>query len=491
MDSMFTYVAAQNLGPTKTSRIFYIWSMSIATAYNWVTKTTPYTTAVDGWSWTTTYPLSTSDFVAVWMTQALTIIMPALIPGYNSAQLVTQEQSLNGWTQFEYTTQINYVRTAGNFTTWQAAWQTWFQARTNDGSVAAAAPPATNLLPNGSTSLNPAVCQDITAYPNPTLWTPLRLSGVLKNYYTRLWEDVTPVGLTATDETHIKALVAPYFSTTNAQRLAELEDVIQMTASLGIPGIDSDAHKMQAEFWAGSPYTISPPGMFMWLIKQYFVSTSLYSRDTVIYSLLDLAIQLFEVGRMVWGIKLQYQEARPIQDIRRIYATGTLGSWRTTVDLSGNLLPAADISGCLWMPYQVANFVTPPFPDFVSGHSSYSKIFALVMTDWFGPTIPSTAPVTVTNLQLFSAMFLPTDTQPFGTFVVPAGRSEVQPGLVPAAPVTITFNTWAAMAESAGISRQWGGIHAMSAHLGGVATANAVHSLLRTKSRTVARRKMA
>ena len=143
------------------------------------------------------------------------------------------------------------------------------------------------------------------------------------------------------------------------------------------------------------------------------------------------------------------------------------------------------------MPYQVANFVTPPFPDFVSGHSSYSKIFALVMTDWFGPTIPSTAPVTVTNLQLFSAMFLPTDTQPFGTFVVPAGRSEVQPGVVPAAPVTITFNTWAAMAESAGISRQWGGIHAMSAHLGGVATANAVHSLLRTKSLAVARRKMA
>jgi len=487
---MFTYVAAQNLGPTKTSRLFYIWSMSIATAYNWVTGTTPYKTTTDGWSWTTTYPLTTSDFVGVWMTQALTLIMPALIPGYNSALLVTQEQSLNGWTQFEHTTQINYVRTAGNFTTWQTAWQRWFTARTNDGSVAAAAPPATSLLPNGGISLNPTVCQDITAYPNPMSWTPLRIAGVLKNYYSRLWEDVTPVGLTPMDEISIKALVAPYFPSNNADRVAELEDVVQKTASLGIPGVDSDAHKMQAEFWAGSPYTISPPGMFMWLIKQYFVSTSLYSRDTIVYSILDLAIQLFEVGRMVWGIKLQYQEARPIQDIRRIYANQRVGSWRTTADLSGNLRPAADISGCLWMPYQVANFVTPAFPDFVSGHSSYSKIFALVMTDWFGPTIPSTSPVTITNFQLFSPMFPATDRQSFGTFVIPAGRSEIQPGIVPAAPVTLRFTTWADMAESAGLSRQWGGIHARSAHVGGVATANAVHSLLRMKSRAVARRKM-
>jgi len=492
MDSMFTYVAAQNLGPTKTSRLFYIWSMSIATAYNWVTGTTPYTTiTTDGWAWTTTYPLSTSDFVAVWMTQALTVILPALIPGYNSAQLVTQEQSMNGWTQFEHTTQINYVRTAGNFTTWQAAWQTWFTTRTNDGSVAAAVPPATSLLPNGGISLNPTVCQDITAYPNPMAWTPLRIAGVLKNYYTRLWEDVTPVGLTATDEINIKALVAPYFPSTETQRIAELADLVQKTASLGLPGVDSDAHKIQAEFWAGSPYTISPPGMFMWLLKQYFVAYNVYNRSTFIYSALDMAIQLFEVGRMVWGIKLQYQEARPIQDIRRIYATQRLGSWNTTRDLSGNLLPAADISGCLWMPYQVLNFVTPPFPDFVSGHSSYSKIFALVMTDWFGPTIPSTPPVLMTNLNKFSPMFLPTDTQPFGTFVVPAGRSEIQPGLVPAAPVFITFTTWAAMAESAGISRQWGGIHAQSAHVGGVVTATAVHAILRTHSLSIAMRKTA
>jgi len=489
MDSMFTYVAAQNLGPTKTSRLFYIWSMSIATAYNWVTGTTPYRTATtDGWLWTTTYSLSTCTFVSTWMTQALTVIMPALIPGYNAAQLVAQEKALQGWTQLEQTTQINYVRTAANFTAWQAAWQTWFQARGNDGSVAAAVAPTAAELPNGAISLDPTVRQTITAYPNPTKWTPLRLTGVVKNYYTRLWETVTSVGLTAVDDMVAKAAATPYFPGTEDQRNAELEDVVAKTASLGIPGTTSDEHKMQAEFWAGGPYTISPPGMFMWLLKQFFIANNIYDRATFIYSALDLAIQLFEVGRVVWGLKLQYQQARPIQDIRRLYATATVGSWRTTADLSGTLLPAVDISGALWLLYQAANFVTPPFPDFVSGHSSFSQIFALVMTDWFGPAIPATAPTLMTNLNKFSGMFPATDTQPYGTFVIGAGRSEIQSGLVPAAPVTITFKTWADVATSAGISRQWGGIHAQSAHLGGLAAARAVHAALRAKSATIAKR---
>ena len=492
MDAMFTYVAAQNLGPTKTSRHMYMWAMSVATAYNWVTKTTPYkTTTTDGWLWTTTHPLSTCTFVGTWMTQALAVIMPALITGYDTAQLTTLEKTLQGWTQFEQTTQINYVRTAGNFTAWQASWETWLTARTNDGSVAASVAPTAAQLPNGSTSLDPAVSQDFTnttTYPNPTKWTPLRLVGVVKNYYSRLWETVTSVGLTAVDDAAAKAAAAPYFLGTDEEKIPELADVVAKTASLGIPGTDSDEHKIQAEFWAGGPYTVSPPGMFMWFLKQYFVANNVYDRATFVYSALDLAIHLFEIGRIVWGLKLQYQEARPIQTIRRLYATETVGSWRTTADLSGTLLPAADISGALWTPYQALNFVTPPFPDFVSGHSSFSQVFSLVMTDWFGANIPATAPTLMTNLNKFSGMFSATDTQPFGTFVVGAGRSEIQSGLVPATPVTITFRTWSEIATSAGISRQWGGIHAQSAHLGGQAAATAVHSILRTKSLATAKR---
>jgi hypothetical protein len=491
MDSVFSYAATNSYAPTVTSRLMYLWSMSVATAYNWVTGTSPYTTKTDGWTWSTTHLLPNQDFATVWMTQCLTVIMPSLIPTYNPLTLVTEERTIRGWTQFEQTTQVNYVRTAGNFTAWETAWRAWFVTRTNDGSVAAAVAPTDDLLPNGSIRLNPAATQNITAYPNPQKWTPLILLTKTKNYATRLWETVTPVELSAENETAIKATVAAYFPTTTDQRNAELQEVVDMTTSLGVPGTLSDAHKIQAEFWAGGPYTITPPGMFMWLLKQYFITNNVYDRNTFIYSALDLAIQLFEVGRVVWGIKLQYQQARPIQDIRRIYANRNVGSWRRVLDPSGNFVKPVDISGNRWMPYQEANFVTPPFPDFVSGHSSFSQIFALVMTDWFGPTIPTTAPALMTDLNRFSPMFPTTDTQPYGTFVISSGSSKVEPGLVPAAPVTLQFNTWSEIAESAGISRQWGGIHAMSAHLGGVATANAVHSILHSKSRTLARRKMA
>ena len=93
MDSALSYAAMNNFGPTVTSRFMYIWSMSIATAYNWVTGSSPYTGITDGWAWSTTYTLPNQDFVSVWMTQCLVTIMPTLIPAYNPTILVTQERT--------------------------------------------------------------------------------------------------------------------------------------------------------------------------------------------------------------------------------------------------------------------------------------------------------------------------------------------------------------------------------------------------------------
>ena len=66
----------------------------------------------------------------------------------------------------------------------------------------------------------------------------------------------------------------------------------------------------------------------------------------------------------------------------------------------------------------------------------------------------------------------------FGTFVFGVGASLIQSGVVPAAPVTLSWSSWDEMAESAGISRKYGGIHATSAHTGSVAAANVLHTVL-------------
>jgi hypothetical protein len=162
-------------------------------------------------------------------------------------------------------------------------------------------------------------------------------------------------------------------------------------------------------------------------------------------------------------------QARPIQEIRRWYRGQTLTGY-----------DGQPVAGELWVPYQETNFVTPPFADFPSGHSAFSQSFALVMTDWFGPEIPTSTPVTQKDLFLLSPAFAMVQTNAFGTFVFPVGASQIQSG-VPATPVELTWSTWQDMANSAGLSRKYGGIHATSAHTGSQALANALHAILQER----------
>jgi hypothetical protein len=61
-------------------------------------------------------------------------------------------------------------------------------------------------------------------------------------------------------------------------------------------------------------------------------------------------------------------------------------TWQGAVDGTAPFMDPADISGVdwitadTWMPYQLSSFVTPPFPGYVSGHSTFSRSAAEVMT---------------------------------------------------------------------------------------------------------------
>ena len=160
---------------------------------------------------------------------------------------------------------------------------------------------------------------------------------------------------------------------------------------------------------------------------------------------------MFEGGRVTWRLKSVYMEDRPIQEIRRRYAGQAIQSWNGTVD------------GAQWVPYQDANFVTPAFADFPSGHSHFSKAFALTMNKWFGNNITKNQ-VYYDLETLFSPIFTSNQSAYYGDFIVDPGTSTVEPGVVPQGHVTISFNTWDDIADSAGMSRLYGGIHTLSAH---------------------------
>ncbi len=74
-----------------------------------------------------------------------------------------------------------------------------------------------------------------------------------------------------------------------------------------------------------------------------------------------------------------------------------------------------EMDGSQWLPYQAVTFPTPPFPDYVSGHSTYSAAAARILELWTG-------------------------SDHFGNAVtLPAGSSKIEPGVTPAHPVTLRW----------------------------------------------------
>jgi hypothetical protein len=470
LEASLTFAAGTNMGPTKCSRFYYLFMASVAQAYNWVQASNRITGTIDNWNWDVQHILTSQEYVYVWMNRTLIAIMNVMVPTFDPSILLADERSMVGLSVEAQTALEATVYSIANQPAWLAAWNAWWSTRAADGSVTASTlQPTVVQNANMTTVLDVAGTVDPATFPAPTLWTPLKIGGVTQRYATYTWANVASTALSAGDMTTIQGAATPFYpgNATTANnptepRSMEISTIVGYTATL------TDEQKVNAEFWAGGPYTVSPPGMFIWMWKM-LLTVQRPALDIFFFSGLDLAIHLFETGRVVWALKTQYMEARPIQEIRRLYRGQSLTGYDGT-----------PVAGESWMPYQVPTFVTPPFADFSSGHSGFSQSFANVMNAWFGAAIPNTDPFLMTDLQLLSPTFLSPQSNPLGQFTFVSGTSEVQPLVVPAESITFRWTTWSDMALSAGLSRQYGGIHAISAHNGSVAAANALHPLLKS-----------
>lgn len=468
LQDLLVYNASISVPPTKSARIAYLWFFTVATGYSWVKSGSISITGMkDLWNWNTKNLLPDDTSVYVWMTQVLVNTMSNFIPSYNTSILLEQERMNYNWTAQEHQDKINQVKSQGNFTSWLSTWGTWYAGRQNDGNVTASIAPTNAQLPNGATELDVTTTQDFTdtvAYPNPRKWTPLKVGDVKKNFLTYGWGDVISTCLDADNETTIKtAANASFLGTTSAR-----DNVVN--ALLALVNNLTDEQKAGAEFWAGGPFTVSPPCMMVWFWKKY-IEVANPDIQIMIYSGLELAINLFEGSRLTWALKRDNMEARPIQEIRRMYAGNTLKKYDGT-----------NIDGSLWVPYQETNFVTPPFADFPSGHSTFSQSFANVMNAWFPPTIPTTS-INMSDLNLLSPMYngIGSQINSLSDIVVKAHTSRIQTGVVPASDVHLTWSNWQDIANSAGVSRQYGGIHCLCADAGGKAVANTAFPLIASR----------
>jgi membrane-associated phospholipid phosphatase len=459
----------------------YAWFATVAQAFDWVLKPADRRLlgVLDSWTYGQGTVLATNRDIYIWMNHVIAATLPSFLSNpaaFDATPLMAMERTALSLTEAAQQSEWTRVQAAGDYGTWTSRWTTWRTFRlNNDGATAAAQPPSAADLPNGATILDVQGTADPATFPAPYKWTPLKVGTKTQKYLTMNWNDTISPSLTAAQETQIKAAAEPFATNPGSQqRSDEIAEVVQITATL------TDALKVQAEFWAGGPNTVAPPGMCIWFWKE-LVRTSLADAandaaiawNKIIYSGLELALALFETARLVWGLKKAHAEARPIQEIRRLYRGQTLTGY-----------DGAPVQGESWVPYQETNFVTPPFPDFPSGHSAFSQTFANVMTAWFGPTIPtsSLAPSARSDIALLSPALAATATTPapLATFTFPAGASLIQPTIVPAQPQTFSWTTWQAMADAAGLSRKYGGIHAASAHVGSQALANALTVVLQS-----------
>ncbi len=254
-----------------------------------------------------------------------------------------------------------------------------------------------------------------------------------------------------------------------------------------------DFARVLAEFWADGPSSETPPGHWNTIANGVSDNTNFVKRiggtgpvvddlewDVKVYFALNAAVH--EAACAAWSLKRYYDGGRPIEFIRymgqlgqssdfdaprynssglplvadliELVTSATAASGGRHAGLQVNTMaiyawtnqpanPTNQHSGAHWMqaynwvPYQKANFVTPAFPGYISGHSTFSRSAAEVLA-------------AITGSSYFPGGM--------GVFTV-ASTNFLSFEQGPSQPLQLQWGTYFDAADQAGLSRLWGGIH--------------------------------
>ncbi|MEX0928069.1 MAG: hypothetical protein WDZ53_01600, partial [Balneolales bacterium] len=198
----------------------------------------------------------------------------------------------------------------------------------------------------------------------------------------------------------------------------------------------ADYTRVLAEFWADGPDTETPPGHWYTILNHVTGHTEFEKKfrgdgrtlddlEWDVKSYFTLGGAVHDAAIAAWGIKGRYDYTRPVSAIRWMADRGQssdpgkagfnpegiplyegsielvregdplagaenehvgkikLNTWRGHEYIEDPETETAGVGWILaenWWPYQRPTFVTPPFAGFVSGHSTFSRSAAEVMT---------------------------------------------------------------------------------------------------------------
>lgn len=289
---------------------------------------------------------------------------------------------------------------------------------------------------SGYSSLNkPSALPMQGTVADPNHWQPLvyvNSTGDLvgQRFLAAQWCFVTPFALTKGDE--LRGALKPFQPVLygSPEYREQAEELVRLSAGL------TDEQKSVAEYWLDGPNSEQPPGHWM-RFAQWVSERDHHTLDDDVKMFFLLSNALFDSGIAAWDAKRTYDSVRPITAISVLFKGQQIRAW------GGPGKGTVAIDGSQWIPYQPTTFPTPPFPDFVSGHSTYSAAAAAIFVSWTG-------------------------SDRFGySITIPAGSSKVEPGITPAHDMVHKWETFTDAANEAGMSRRYGGIHFARADLGG------------------------
>lgn len=254
-----------------------------------------------------------------------------------------------------------------------------------------------------------------------------------------------------------------------------------------------DYGRVLAEFWADGPESETPPGHWFVILNTVSDHNLLEKRwagtgeilgnlEWDIKSYFAMGGTMHDAAIAAWGIKGRYDYIRPVSAIRAMADLGQSSDEQLpSYHLNGILLvdgyielvgandalagdnkqnvgkikiygwkgpdyinnPATDKAGVDWIlaenwwPYQRPSFVTPPFAGYVSGHSTYSRAAAELMTAMTGSRY---FPGGMSEFDVVANEFL----------VFEQG---------PSVNMTLQWATYQDASDQCSLSRIWGGIH--------------------------------
>jgi hypothetical protein len=260
--------------------------------------------------------------------------------------------------------------------------------------------------------------------PAPGNWQPLTYTdaaGVVRTpgFTGAAWARVKPFALASSDQYR----PGPPALSGSAEYEEQTRRIVELQAGL------TEEQKLIAEYWSDGPNSELPPGH--WLLHAIFVSErDRHTDDDDIRMFFALSNALADAAIAAWDAKRAYDAVRPITAVRYLTHGQTITGY-------GPLGPAGGlrkIQGETWVPYQPLTFPTPAFPEHVSGHSTFSSAAAEVLKSFTGSDV-------------------------FGArYTRPAGSMLIEPGL-PTSDLSLSWASFTAAAEEAGLSRIYGGIH--------------------------------